>query len=168
MSHQDRIIIDDYVFKYQDSENITYIHSLPAEHADVRGGLALSENMLLTCHTHKARMILWKWNDQQNQYLKFRIGNMLSGSMYKDYEGRLLRRYPEIFDCINVIFVVVQKRILYKVELNPDRLKCSSKVMINSSRRSNTDFIVDYSILDKQHALILFNRSIGLVNMVNQ
>jgi hypothetical protein len=88
--------------------------------------------------------------------------------MYKDYEGRQLRRYPEIFDCINVIFVVVQKRLLYKVELNPDRLKLSSKTMINSSRRTTTDFIVDYSILDKQHVLILFNRSIGLVNMVNQ
>ncbi len=66
MAHHDRILIDDYVFKYQDAENITYIHSLPAEYADVRGGLALSENMLLTAHTHKAKLVLWKWTEHQN------------------------------------------------------------------------------------------------------
>ena len=88
--------------------------------------------------------------------------------MYKDYEGSQLRRYPDLFDCINVIFLAVQKRLLYKVKLNPNRLKLSSKTMINSSRTTTTHFIVDYSILDKQHVLILFYRSIGLVNMVKQ
>ena len=89
----------------------------------------------------------------------------MTGLPHRDFEGKQLRRYPEHFDNINIIFIVVEERYLYKVELNPDRLKQSAKIMISKCTKNQSDRLIDYHVIDKQYCLVLNNRSLGLVNM---
>ena len=77
-----------------------------------------------------------------------------------------MRRFPFHPESPNTLYIVYNGRNLYRVELNLSSLKRSIRHMISAKKGDQR--VVDYTILDKDTAIVLLTWSLLVIDIPSQ
>jgi len=181
MSHGDRIICDDMVFRVRSDGRVVFVQTLPdvsksmphklmlmtgqvkGAGSNFYGTLAITDQHFMTGHEVNAKISVWQWDDKTNAYSRNSETRTFIGTYFRDSCASLLRHYPYFTDSPNEIFMVINHRSLYRLIVDLESPKKTKRFPIMFKHM--TDRIIDYDILDKNTAVVLMTATIIVVDI---
>ena len=129
---------------------------------DITDGLEITDNYVCLGHLNYGTMSIWKWSHSSQQYELVQKRKTLQGGPYAFASVTHMKKDKFTPNVPNLIYCVISKFHLYRVQLNASDLVRSEKTKINC--KTSDEEIIDYQLIDSKTVLILFYQSVLVAN----